>query len=153
MASVVVQPGVELNAESQTFLANVVKAYGSSVVVTSGYRAPQKQAAAMYDKFKAGGSYLIYRQQDAAKAVHDAYAEGVAAGLAKADVIQKMTVVLEQQQGAGTYLSNHMRSNAVDLRSFNLSASDKQKLIAACKSQGATVVLDEGQPPHLHVQF
>lgn len=153
MPEYTVKAGVILKPEERKFVAAVAKDFNGTLVVTSGYRGPKRQAAAMYTKFKVGGSYHIYIQAAAAKAVHDAYANGIKSGHSKESVIQSMAAVMEDQEKKGIYLSRHMRSTAIDFRTFNLTTHQKKELEAACKKNGAKVILLEGHPPHLHVQF
>lgn len=107
----------------------------------------------MYTKFQAGGSYKIYIETAAAKAVHDAYVSGIKSGRSKEAVIESMAAVMEGQVKRGAYLSRHMRDTAVDFRTYNLTTAQKNELEAACEKNGAKVILDEDHPPHLHVQF
>ncbi len=153
MPGYTVKPGVTLKPDAQAFVAAVATEVDKALVVTSGYRDPDKQAAAMYTKFKVGGSYHIYRQTLPAKAVYDAYVSGMSSGSSKAQVVEDMAAILRKQVSNHIYLSRHMRATAVDFRTFNLTRLEKQQLEKACKKHGASVVIDEGHPPHLHVQF
>lgn len=144
---------VILKPEERKFVAAAAKDLNKTLVVTSGYRGPHRQVAAMHIKFKVGGSYHIYRQAGAARAVYDACTSGIKAGLDKAKVIDRMAAVMQAQEKNGIYLSRHMRATAVAFRTFNLTHAEKLQLERACRKHGATVILDEGHPVHLHVQF
>ena len=148
-----VKPGVVIDPKTRRFVAAIAADFSKPLVVTSGYRGPEKQASAMYTKFKVGGSYQIYRQHAAAKAVYDAYAEGIQNKATRSDIIRQMADVMRAQIKKGVYLSNHMHATAIDFRTRNLSRSERAELEKVCRKHHATVVLLEGHPPHLHVQF
>lgn len=60
MPDFTVKPGVILLPAERKFVAAVAKDFPHPLVVTSGYRGPERQASAMYTKFKVGGSWHIY---------------------------------------------------------------------------------------------
>lgn len=153
MSGYTVKPGVVLEPAERTFVASVATDFGKPLVVTSGYRGPDKQAAAMYVKFKVGGSYHIYRQVAAAKAIHDAYENGINAGKDRATIVRSMAQIMVDQERKGIYISRHMRATAVDFRTFDLSIVERRQLEDICRKHGAKVILAEGHPVHLHVQF
>lgn len=153
MSGYTTKPGVVLEPAEKTFVTSVAADFGRPLVVTSGYRGPDKQAAAMYVKFKVGGSYHMYRQVAAAKAIHDAYEGGIKAGKDRATIIKNMAKVMVEQERKGIYISRHMRATAVDFRTFDLSMLERRQLEDICKKHGAKVILAEGHPVHLHVQF
>ncbi len=153
MSGYTVKPGVVLKPEEKRFVAAVAADFAKPLVVTSGYRGPDKQATAMYVKFKVGGSYHIYRQAAAAKAVHDIYESGVKVGKDRATIIRSMAKVMTDQERKGIYISRHMQATAVDFRTFDLSIAERRQLEDICRKHGAKVLLAEGHPVHLHVQF
>jgi hypothetical protein len=64
-----------------------------------------------------------------------------------------MTQVMADQEKKGIYISRHMRATAVDFRTFDLSIAERRQLEDICRKHGAKVILAEGHPVHLHVQF
>lgn len=64
-----------------------------------------------------------------------------------------MATVIRRQVGRHRYISSHLVATAVDLRKVGLDAKEKAALVKAAKDAGGTIVIDEGSPPHLHVQF
>lgn len=64
-----------------------------------------------------------------------------------------MTSVIQEQVGKGKFISSHLHSTAVDFQDKLFTAEEIKALKKACKDNGATVVIAEGQPKHLHVQF
>jgi hypothetical protein len=62
-----------------------------------------------------------------------------------------MTAVIEAQMANGEHISKHLTSTAVDVRSRN---RDKELFLhVATNTPGVTRLLEEGIPPHFHLQF
>jgi len=122
------------------------------IVITSAKRTASSQASALYTRFKKGGNVKDYIKQTEAKAVKKAYDDAVKAKKSKIDIIKAMTKVLDTQIKAGNYLSNHLSSKALDVRSKNMSATEKKAFTKACKAV-ANKCLVEGSPQHFHLQF
>lgn len=60
---------------------------------------------------------------------------------------------MASQEHKGIFLSRHMRATAIDFRTRNLTHHERKELEEACRKNGAKVILAEGHPVHLHVQF
>ena len=148
--------GVVLDANASAFVTKVAdafyKAVGKDVVVTSAYRGPAEQASAMYGKFE-GPEWNIYRDKKALTEIRTAYVQGKAAKASRETIIADMTAVLERQVGEHRYISSHLVATALDLRKVGFSKTEVAALVTAARENGAKVVIDEGSPPHLHVQF
>jgi hypothetical protein len=63
-----------------------------------------------------------------------------------------MEQVIAQQVANGQYISKHLISGAVDIRSKNMSPQDKKIFNAVAKTIAKTVKL-ETVNPHFHLQF
>ncbi|RZM18107.1 MAG: hypothetical protein EOP67_61030, partial [Sphingomonas sp.] len=114
-----VKAGVTLDAAATAFVAKVADAFFEAttkdITVTSAYRGPQEQAAAMYVKM-GGPEWDIYANKDALTEIRAAYVDGKAAKQDRATIVAAMAAVIEKQTGQGTYISNHLRASALDFR-------------------------------------
>jgi len=128
------------------------KATQKDIVITSAKRTASSQASALYTRFKNGGDVRDYIKQTEAKAVKQAYDDAVKAKKNKTDIIKAMTQTLEGQIKKGNYLSSHLSSKALDVRSKNMSKTEKKAFLKACKAV-ANKCLVEGTPQHFHLQF
>jgi N-acetylmuramoyl-L-alanine amidase len=118
------------------------------ITYSSGYRGPDRQAKAMYDKIvKDADAFDIYKAKDLAKEIKQAYLDNKSKG--EADTVAKMKEVIEKQVKDGKYISNHLVSGAADISSVDKDYYDKIRKFA--KEMGMKNPLDEGD--HLHVEF
>ena len=151
-----VKAGVVLDAAATAYVAKVADAFylatGKEVVVTSAYRSPEEQAAAMYGKF-VGSEWNIYKDKGALTEIHSVFLNDQAMRKSREQTISDMSEVIQRQVGQHRYISSHLVATAVDLRKVGLSSADKTALIKAARDAGGRIVIDEGSPPHLHVQF
>jgi len=122
------------------------------IVVTSGLRSAHSQAVAMYDKLAGGDDLAIYRQQDAAQAIRQRYTDGLQQHQSRDTIVARMEAEIEQQISMGIYLSAHLRNGAVDIRSRDMTDSEKQAFMAIAEQMAESVIL-EAIPPHFHVQL
>ncbi len=150
------KPGIVLDAAAAADVARVASAFyaatGKEVVVTSAYRGPDEQAAPMYGKF-VGPEWNIYRDKAALTEIHAVFLKGRAARRSHDETIGQMAAVIRRQVGQHRYISSHLVATAVDLRKIGLSSTEKAALVRAAEQAGGKVGIDEGSPPHLHVQF
>ena len=122
------------------------KITGNGLTVTSGYRPPDRQAKAMYDKIVREGETKVrnlYRNKtliDEILKTYRAHEDDPAAAVAE---IQK---TIEAQVERGGYISNHLRSNAVDVRKTTNLGSLKK---AVAKVGGRVVV----EKDHYHIEL
>ncbi len=128
------------------------KATNKDIVVTSAKRTAASQASALYIRFSKGGNVNDYVRQTEAKAVKKAYDDAIKANKNKAAIIKAMEQELANQIKQGKYLSSHLSSTALDVRSKDMSTTEKREFLKACKIV-ASKCLVEGSPQHFHLQF
>ncbi len=149
-----IKPGVNLPSAIQAQVTILASTYfqqtGVKIVITSGSRTPQSQAAAMYSNLSAGKTLRIYKNQRAAKQIEHAYQQGKAARKSKQQTISDMASVIWTQMRSGIYISRHLHQGAVDVRTRGLSAQDQKTFISVANSLGYSVIY-EGD--HFHIQF
>jgi hypothetical protein len=123
------------------------------MTVTSGKRSPRNQAKAMFDKFYLRDPKMgtLYKNRAAYTEIKKEY-DGPDSGRSRDDIERAMAIIIERQVAKGVYLSRHLTGKAVDVRSVGLSAQDVRRIKEAVKREGGTVI-EEGIPPHLHLQF
>ncbi len=125
-------------------LENLARAYqqrtGQKLHITSGFRPPARQASAMAGLIQSRGSEYVrnlYRDKTAVNQIINAYDRGG---------VDAMTGVIENQVANGTYISNHLQSNAVDF-----SANTNERVLRDIVNQMGGNVLNEGD--HFHVRL
>lgn len=122
---------------------------GYAIHVTSSRRDPARQAAAMYDNY-ADGTAPTYANRAASAEVRAAYDAGRASGENRAATIARMTDVLQAQVDRGVFISRHLSSRAIDIRTPP--AAQRDAVIAAiCDNPAVQSVQTEND--HLHIQF
>lgn len=112
------------------------------VTITSGTRTPLAQAQAIAYKRKVEGDdpvRKLYGQKDLIGEVLDKGATDTAG----------MASVLQAQVNRGRFLSRHMRADALDVRTRDLTSSQVKKLKAAAERLGAKALIERD---HLHVE-
>jgi len=125
---------------------------GQRLHVTSGTRTPDQQARAMYDKIRLGQRLTrLYRDYDAASEIQTAYRRNRRQG--RAATVRAMAAVIRTQMGRGCYISRHLYASAVDVRSRNLSRRNRRVFRSVVQSVGGVQLLEEGTPPHFHLQL
>ncbi len=128
------------------------KATNKDIVVTSAKRTAATQALALYIRFNKGGNVNDYIMQEEAKAVKKAYEDAIKVNKEKVEIIEAMEQEIANQIEQGKYLSSHLSSKALDVRSKDMSATEKKEFLKACKAV-ASKCLVEGTPQHFHMQF
>lgn len=119
---------------------------GQSLRVTSGYRPPARQAAAMYDLIVGRGEAHVrnlYADQTAVEQILSAYRNNSGS---RDGAVAAMTRTIENQVGNGTYISSHLRS-----RAFDLSTDTNLSVLRDIVGEMSGRVINEGD--HYHVQF
>lgn len=119
---------------------------GNSLRVTSGYRPPARQAAAMYDLIQRHGESHVqnlYANQTAVGQILNAYRSNRGS---RSEAVSAMTRAIQNQVDNGTYISSHLRSRAMDL-----STSTNLSVLRQIVGQMGGSVLNEGD--HYHVQL
>lgn len=131
-------------------IENVANRYfqktGKDIVVTSGYRPPERQAPAMYNKIINEGEASVrklYRNKVAVDQILNAYRANKGNRTA---AIAAMVAVIEKQVKSGVFISSHLKSNAIDVRmTANLKA-----LNAAVIEVGGRIVVERD---HFHLEL
>lgn len=150
------ESGVKLSVDITKKVKKIADAYylltKKKLVVTSGIRSAQSQAEAMYAKLVGGDSLSIYVDQTAAKKIKEIYERGVKEKKEKEALVKEMKEEIEKQIGKGVYLSKHLKKGAVDIRSRDMTSSEKEAFKKAAKDVADSVIL-ETIPPHFHLQL
>jgi len=149
---------IKLSAEVEAKIAALADAYykkrKKDIVITSGTRTVAEQASAMYGKLEEGDDLSVYGNQTAAKAVKDAYNSARNAKKSAADIKAAMAAVIQKQVDEGTYISNHLRAGAFDVRNRDMNEEDKKAFKEAASGvDGLAAPIEEGKPPHFHLQL
>lgn len=143
---------IDIKAKIKKIADKYHTATKKDIVVTSGTRASESQASAMYGKLSGGDTLSVYKDQVSAQAIKTAYDEAVAAKKNKTQVISAIKTVINGQIKKGVYISKHLKQGAVDVRSRDMSAGEKAKFKEAAKGTATTIIL-EVVPPHFHLQL
>ena len=150
------ESGVSISVDVTKKVKKIADAYylltKKKIVVTSGIRSAQSQAEAMYAKLIGGDSLSIYVNQTAAKEIKEIYERGVKEKKEKEALVKEMKEEIDKQIGKGVYLSKHLKKGAVDVRSRDMTSSEKEAFKKAAKDVADSVLL-ETIPPHFHLQL
>lgn len=150
-----IQPGVILEASSEARVARIAERYfratGGTLLVTSAKRTAYEQAEAMYTKVRSGGSLGIYRDRSAVKAIRDAAKAARKAKGGRSQIIAAIANVISGQMRRGLYISKHLLSGAVDIRSTGMSSGARRAFRRAALAEPGVTVLYEPRPPHFHL--
>jgi hypothetical protein len=132
-------PNVVLNGELEAFLDVLSNMIPFDIVVTSGIRTPEKQAAAMFQKIDLGDDLLaIYKDDTFAQAIINAHPN-----------LQQATEIVERYAAAGGG-SSHLRGQGVDLRTRDKTPEQIEQMKRAVEALGEFALV-ETTPPHLHI--
>ncbi len=142
-----------LEARLEAVARALFRATGRRLLVTSGTRSAERQAAAMYVKARLGSNLRRVYRSDLAAPIVRAYRRGRKNKATKAEIVAEMAAVIEAQMARGLYISRHLRAGAIDVRSRGLSRNERQALRAAIRADGGIRLLEEGRPPHFHLEF
>lgn len=135
-----------LRPRLETLAARYHAQTGRNLHVTSGYRPPSRQANAMYDLIAAHGTGYVRNLYGNKGAVDEILAAYRAHSGSRADATAAMTRAIESQVGRGTYISDHLRSRAIDLGTN----ADFGVLRDIVRDMGGSI-LNEGN--HFHVEL
>jgi hypothetical protein len=152
---------MRLTDEARDKLLRIAERYHAAVarplVVTGGTRSIKRQAELMVAKLEHGDDIVdLYENHAAATEVVDAY-EGVQKGAKrrKRGAMERVVEVLEAQAARGIFVSRHLLSGAVDVRSRGLDEAHVKALKAAVSAEPNVTFLDEreGAEPHFHLSL
>jgi hypothetical protein len=154
-------PHVALPADTELAVSRLAERYfaraRSELVITSGPRTPESQAAAMYLKLITGGRGALrrlYRNTEAAHEIKRAY--DLAAGRRKRypEIVAAMAAAIRLQMAQGVFISPHLKGGAVDIRSRTMNARAKAALRDAVATfPGMRLIREEKTPPHFHLEL
>ncbi|MBW8754446.1 MAG: hypothetical protein JF595_09885 [Sphingomonadales bacterium] len=142
-------PGLDLSAQvivKANSLSDSIQATTQyRIMVTSGRRGADRQAEAMYDNY-ADKTSKRYADVSAERDVKRAFDQGRNAGKGRDEIIDDMAEVLKAQVSRGVYISRHMRSGAIDIR------TPPARVLQAIRNHPSVQsVLVEND--HIHIQF
>ncbi len=135
-----------LRPQLQTLADRYHERTGNNLHITSGYRPPSRQASAMYDLIQANGTGYVrnlYANKTAVDQILTAYRNNSGS---RTDAVAAMTRTISNQVGHGTYISDHLRSQALDI-STNANFSVLRDIV---RGMGGSI-LNEGN--HFHVEL
>ncbi|HEY8561482.1 MAG TPA: peptidoglycan-binding protein [Pyrinomonadaceae bacterium] len=114
-----VNPGILITDGLRPSLQTLADRYhqrtGENLRITSGYRPPERQAAAMYDLIQRNGTGYVrdlYANKTAVDQILRAYRNNSGS---RAEAVAAMTRAIDNQVGHGVYVSDHLRSRALDI--------------------------------------
>jgi peptidoglycan hydrolase-like protein with peptidoglycan-binding domain len=146
-----VASGILMTADLQEKVANLANHYfaitGNGLIVTSGYRPPDRQSKAMYDKLVNEGETSVrnlYKNKVLIDEILNVYRSNKGNPPVAVAEIQK---TIEGQMKRGKFISNHLLSNAIDVRK---PTTNLASLRTAVSQVGGRVVV-EGN--HYHIEL
>lgn len=146
-----VASGILMTADLQEKVANLANHYfaitGSGLIITSGYRPPDRQSKAMFDKLVTEGETSVrnlYKNKALIDEILNVFRQNRGNPTVAVAEIQK---TIEGQMKRGKFISNHLLSNAIDLRKRTTNLGS---LRTAVSQVGGRVVV-EGN--HYHIEL
>ncbi len=137
--------------------AKYFKATGKKLIVTGGTRTPERQAELMREKLQHGEDiFKLYENQRAAGEIRDAWREATSRrGATRKIIVKAMRDVIVAQMQKGTFISRHLQSGAIDVRSRGLSPVQSAAFRSAVAAEPGVALLDErgGAEPHFHLSL
>ena len=151
-----VEDGVHLGPQMEPVIVRIADEFhrrtGRSLEVTSGTRSPVEQADAMYDKITLGQHLTsLYRDFDAATEIQHAYRSHRREGRARC--VSAMAQVISRQVRRGCLISRHLSASAADVRSRGMNRRERGIFVQVVRSVRGVSLLEEGTPPHFHLQL
>lgn len=127
---------------------------GKTFIVTSGTRDPVSQAELIHDKLSAGDDLMkLYKDKAAVAELVQIYNAGQASKKSRAVIVSSIATAIRGQIKKGVFISAHLKAGAADVRSTNMSASEKRAFVDAVREAGGFDVMFESTPPHFHLQL
>ncbi len=130
----------------QTLADRYHRETGNSLRVTSGYRPPARQAGAMYDLIQRHGTQYVrdlYANKTAVDQILAAYRNS---GGGRDEAVAAMTRAINNQVGHGVYISDHLRSQALDV-----GTSANYRVLSRIVNDMGGSIQNEGD--HFHIEF
>lgn len=142
--------GILMTKSLQKKLEKVANLYfeakKTKLVVTSGYRPPERQAPAMYDKIVNEGEGAVRRLYKNKAAIDEILASYRANKSSRDKAIAAITETINKQMKRGVFISNHLLSNALDIRK----TANADALSKAVIKTGGRVVIESN---HYHLEL
>lgn len=145
-----VSPGILMTDSLRPQLQDLADRYfqrtGGNLHITSGYRPPDRQASAMYDLIVNNGTGYVrnlYANKGAVDQILSAYRGNSSS---RSAAVAAMTRTISDQTARGVYISDHLRSEAIDIST----SANFGVLSEVVREMGGTT-LNEGN--HYHVEF
>ena len=126
------------------------------IYITSGVRTAEMQARALINKRAHNKCHSAIAGApspgDPCYPVYSLYKQRslILEALQVPNDVSSMATVFERQVANGKFVSGHMTGLGIDMRTSNLTEEQKELVLSACKSLGASAIY-EGDPPHIHV--
>jgi len=149
-SAVILPPAVEkkINEIADAFF-NLTR---QKIVITDGSRTAAQQAVQVFNKILAH-DLTIYLNHKAANEIKVAFDLAQSAGKSKAETLKAMTAVIESQMKRKIFISRHLTGRAFDVRNQDMTARQQSIFKQVAQSVGGVTVLQEGKPPHFHIQL
>jgi hypothetical protein len=153
-----VLPDVTLSQNTELWINRLATTFyrrkGQPLLITSGTRTPEQQAAAMYRKLSGRGRYRsLYRKRELAEEIRRVYISGRRARHSRAQIIDAMASLIRHQMEQGRYVSAHLRRVAADVRSWGMTRSVRRALRRVVASFPGMRLIREKRPPHYHLEL
>lgn len=135
---------------AQTVESEYYRLTGKWLEISSGYRTPLLQARAMHRNLRAYGiSYVlgVYHRGAAIREIVAVYRRN---RRRPQGAISLMTRVIEAQLRRGVYVSDHLRGQAIDVRSRGPRGANLSALREVARSMRARVLVEKN---HYHVEL
>lgn len=135
-----------LRPQLQTLADRYHAQTGNNLHITSGYRPPARQASAMYDLIQRHGTGYVrdlYANKTAVDQILSAYNNNRGS---RSEAVNAMTRTISNQVAHGTYISDHLRSQALDI-----STGANFRVLSSIVRQMGGSILNEGD--HFHIEL
>ncbi len=134
--------GVVLTPQIRNYMNQLASRLPFDIVLTSGYRTPEAQTAAMFYKISQGEDLTeLYQSDRFAQDVMDAYPDKAAGAAAVRAYVAR---------GGGKTM--HLSGNAVDIRTKDKTQGEIDLMIRTIEGMGDRALF-EPVPPHIDVSF
>jgi peptidoglycan hydrolase-like protein with peptidoglycan-binding domain len=144
--------GILMTASLIEKVANLANHYfaltGNDLIITSGYRPPDRQAKAMFNKITNEGETKVrnlYNNKGAVDEILNVYRKFKGNPTVATAEMQK---TIEAQVKRGVFISSHLRSNALDVRKPTTDFTQLKKAVAQVGGRRAIREQD-----HFHVEL
>jgi len=145
---------VQLSPLVQKKMSQIADEYfkktGKDLIITDGNRTPHDQAERIYEKIQQKGEN-IYTNKKALAEIKAAYNEGAKRGESRAQTVNRMAQVIQNQGKQGTYISKHLTGQGADVRISDMTPADKKAFLESVAKVGGAHKLNEGNHWHMEI--